>query len=211
MWRPTPRRRGVHGGGHDGPGDRVQRVVLVDELRSSGEVLCDAPVGRALQCLEKQAVVLRGRPGLVQRDSVKPVRHIDPAMVQERPDLRTRVLCAGCREGRIGVGVVGPQRAQDQDGASAQVLEERGERGGEPFPRALAGTKVVLGLVEPDHGSGADVLQFGEGGFGASGVEGVPRPPAVLCEGLNGLPARSRLPRRGGADKNGHAAPAGLR
>ncbi|MEU2395746.1 hypothetical protein [Streptomyces sp. NPDC007369] len=69
--------------------------------------------------------------------------------------------------------------------------------------------EVVLGLVQPHHRPWTDPAQLRQRGLRTGRVEGVPQPPPLLSERLDGLPARPGLPRRGGTHE--HHDPAAAR
>ncbi|GGX21308.1 hypothetical protein GCM10010341_48350 [Streptomyces noursei] len=102
------------------------------------------------------------------------------------------VAGAGVGEGRVLVGVLGPEGAQDEDRPAVGVGVEGVEGGRDPFA-GLGVAEVVRGLVEPHHGVGSHAFEVVERGFGPGGVVGMPQPPPLSRERLDRFPAGSRL------------------
>ncbi|WP_395100508.1 hypothetical protein ACGRHW_40865 [Streptomyces noursei] len=169
-------------------------LVAAEQFGGSCEVLGDPSVsadsGKGVG--EQQVAVFREGGCGVQCFFVEGLRDGDGASGEEFPDPAVRVRSARDRQGCVLVGVFGPEGAQDEDRSAVAVGEECVEGSRDLFAD-MGVAEVVLGLVEPHHRTRGDAVEFVERSFGPGRVEGVPQPPSLGREGLDGFPAGSRL------------------
>ncbi len=178
-------------------GRRGRPFVAVEQLGGPGQVLSHSPVGAgAGEGIGQQPVTVpgEGRRG-GQRLCVKRVGDGQRAAGQEFPNPAVRVFPTRGGHGGVAGGVLGPEGAEHQHRTAFRGGEQAVECGGDALA-GLAVAEVVLGFVQPHHSFRSDTVQVIESGLGAGGIEGMPKLPPHVREGLHSLPACPCLARR---------------
>ena len=107
----------------------------------------------------------------------------------------------GGRRGQL-LPVPRPDRPQHQHRGTLRVPQQVTQPGRHPLTgQRVAGQQVELGLVQPHHRARPDLLQPGEERLGTVREDRMPQPPPGR-QGVDRLPARPRLARRGPTDQH---------
>ncbi|KAF2776919.1 hypothetical protein STPH1_1578 [Streptomyces sp. OM5714] len=104
-----------------------------------------------------------------------------------------RVRLPRCGRGAqvVEVAGAGPNGAENQDRSPCGIGQECAKTGGDLLA-VLAMQQVVVGLIEPDHGLGAHLVESVQSGCGPIRVDWVPQSP-VTRQVSDGLEARPGL------------------
>ncbi len=171
--------------------------VAAQQFRGAGQVLGhSAVIPGAGEGVGQQPVTVLGESGgRGQGARVEGVGDGQRVAGQQFPGPAVGIVSAWSGQGRVLVGVLGPQRAQHQH-RPALLITQQSVHGRRDQLADSWVAKVVLSLVQPHHRPRSDLLQLLQRGLRAGRVEGMPQPPPLHCKRLHRLPARPRLPRR---------------
>ncbi|MFM9500263.1 hypothetical protein ACKI1Q_42655, partial [Streptomyces galilaeus] len=149
-------------------GGRAGVPVAVEEFGRSGQIVGHPPVGSGPgESVVQQSVAVLGKGGgRGQGLGVEGVRDGEGAAGEHFPRAVVRVLRAGCGQGRVLVGVLRPEGAQDQNRRALRA-DQQLVHGRCDLLTDRPVTEIVLGFVQPHHRTGPDTVEVFQGGLRA--------------------------------------------
>ncbi len=166
---------GIHRGMNQRPSGGRSILVAVQQDQSPGQVLGDLAIAGVCGGLAEPGITASGVGQCGHVGDGERIRDFDLVPVQQFPGLAVQV--------RIGTGgqslpVLGPQGGQHQHRSSPRVVQQGPQARGDLLAER-GRAEVELSLVQPNHRVRSKAAQFGQGGVGTGGVDGVPQPPRL--------------------------------